>query len=92
MNDKLDAAIAAAAANDEPDPNVAWFDIALLNNKTRMAHVKVPADIGDLELLHLIGNILGIGDRLRSNRKSSGILVPAHVNREAAAAQSEPAE
>lgn len=76
--DKVDAAIEKIEA---PADN-AWFDIALMANPARMARVTVPADVSDLELLALIANVLGIGDRLRAQRKSSGILVPAHVNRE----------
>lgn len=73
--DKVDAALAAA---DAPQAvQMAQATVQLMGNPQRPAMIAVPPDITDIELLSLIGNVLGFGDQLRARRQAANGLVVA---------------
>lgn len=68
--DFLDAAIAAVAQKEGPQPvDLVNVNIKIMGREDRPAAMSIPKDITDMELLGLVAAVLQIGDELRKFRK-----------------------
>lgn len=76
--DKIDEAI-SATEEKVVQVEMAAVGVKLLNNDARPAHIAVPTDISELEVLSLIASIIQITDQLRAKRPNSRIIVPGRI-------------